>query len=391
MNKASTIDNTQNSKPSLVTRLRQLPNLEFILTGAAIGLGGVMLAYYGNPANSGICASCFLENIAGSIGLHGNVRMQYLRPEIPGLIIGAFIMALYRGEFSSTGGSSQLLRFLVGILLIIGCSVFIGCPVKMILRLAAGDISIIFGLLGLTAGIYIGLEFVENGFQLGQARPEPRAGGLIIPGIMIFLLVLALAKPIFLAESTKGAGAQHAPFLLSLGIALAIGALAQRSKFCITGGIARIFLWGGKELLNCPRSTGLLISIGSFFSVALIASLLTGQFNFGLHGQPSSNDSYGWAFMGMVMVGMGSVLIRGCPLRQFIAAGQGDNDAGAAVFGMLTGAALVQNWNLGGNAAGTPAEAQIAVLVGIALLLLIGLLNRKRGYGIAPEYQVGLD
>jgi uncharacterized protein len=59
--------------------------------------------------------------------------------------------------------------------------------------------------------------------------------------------------------------------------------------------------------------------------------------------------------------------------------------------GMLAGAALVQNWGLGGTAEGTPLPGQIAVLAGICLLFTIGLLNRKRGYGIAHEYQVGLD
>jgi uncharacterized membrane protein YedE/YeeE len=93
----------------------------------------------------------------------------------------------------------------------------------------------------------------------------------------------------------------------------------------------------------------------------------------------------------MLMVGFGSVLIRGCPLRQLVAAGQGDNDAGAAVMGMLVGAAMVVNWDLGGTSAGTPPSAQIAVLVGIGLLFIIGMLNRRRGYGIAPEYQAGLD
>lgn len=382
-------------EPGLVGRLLDLamsiPKIEFVVMGAFLGVGAVILAYYGNPANTGLCASCFLENIAGALGLHNNIRMQYIRPEIPGLILGSFLLAKYRGTFAATGGSSPLLRFLVGILLIIGCSVFIGCPVKMILRLAAGDVMVIFGVLGLTAGIYIGLEFVEHGFQLGTPRPEPKASGLIIPGIMLFLLILALTKPWFIATSIKGSGAQHAPFFLALGIALAIGALAQYTQFCITGGIARIFLWGGREILSCPRSTGLLLSIGSFLGFALVANLLSGQFNFGIHGQPSSNESYGWAFMGMLLVGFGSVLIRGCPLRQFIAAGQGDTDAGAAVLGMLTGAALVQNWKLGGNAAGTPPEAQIAVLLGIALLLIICLLNRRRGYGIAQEYQSGLD
>lgn len=365
--------------------------IKFIIMGAVIGVGAVLLSYFGNPANTGICASCFLENVAGALGLHDNVRMQYLRPEIMGFVLGAFLWASYRRQFASTGGSSPLLRFIIGMLLIIGCSVFIGCPVKMVLRLAAGDLGAIVGLLGLTAGVYVGLEFVENGFQLGEAKPAPIANGLILPGFMLFLLLLAIIKPTFVGLSTKGAGAQYAPLLLSLGVGLLIGALAQHSQFCITGGIARLFLWGPREIMNCPRSTGLLVSIGSFFSFALVASLLTGQFNLGLHGQPSSNDSYGWAFLGMMMVGFGSVLIRGCPLRQLVAAGQGDNDAGVTVMGMLAGAAMVQNWGLGGTAAGTPVAGQVAVLAGLGLLFGVGLLNRKRGYGIAPEYQIGLE
>ena len=364
---------------------------KFVLMGAVIGIGAIMLSYYGNPANTGLCVSCFMENIAGALRLHDNIRMQYLRPEIMGFVLGAFLMSIYRKEFVSTGGSSPLLRFLIGILLIVGCSVFIGCPVKMILRLSAGDIGAIIGFVGLTTGIYIGLEFVENGFRLGSSKLTPKANGFIIPGIMLFLLVLAFITPAFIAQSTKGAAAQYAPLLLSLGVGLTIGAIAQRTQFCITGGIARIFLWGPREVMNCPRSTGMLVSIVTFFMVALVASLLTGQFSFGLHGQPSSNDSYGWAFLGMLMVGFGSVLIRGCPLRQLVASGQGDNDAGSAVMGMLVGAAMVVNWDLGGNSAGTPPSAQIAVLVGICLLFIIGLLNRRRGYGIAPEYQAGLD
>ena len=377
-------------KPNLFTEIITRKK-KFVLMGLVIGIGAVMLSYFGNPANTGMCVSCFMENVAGALRLHDNVRMQYLRPEIMGFVLGAFFLSLFRREFSSTGGSSPMLRFLIGILLIIGCSVFIGCPVKMILRLAAGDIGAIVGFVGLTTGIYIGLEFVENGFRLGSSKITPRANGFIVPGIMLFLLILAIIKPVFIAESTRGAGAQYAPFLLSLGVGLTVGAIAQYTQFCITGGIARIFLWGPREVMNCPRSTGMLVSITTFFVIALVGSLLTGQFSFGLHGQPSSNESYGWAFLGMLLVGFGSVLIRGCPLRQLVASGQGDNDAGATVMGMLVGAAMVENWNLGGTAVGTPPTAQIAVLAGICLLLIIGLLNRRRGYGIAPEYQAGLD
>jgi len=368
-----------------------MKKFEFLAMGAILGVGAFMLSRYGNPANTGLCVSCFLENIAGAIGLHGNTRMQYLRPELIGVVLGAFAWSVRRREFLPTGGSSPLLRFVVGGLLIIGCSVFIGCPVKMVLRVAAGDVGALAGVAGLVAGIYAGLEFVENGFQLGKPRETTRAGGLVLPLFFALLLVLALVKPAFIGDSVKGGAALRAPFWMSLGFGLVLGAWAQHTQFCVTGGIARVFLWGPREVMSCPRSTGLLVSLGSFFGFALVTSVLTGQFHFGLAGQPSSNDSYGWAFLGMFLVGFGSILIRGCPLRQLVAAAQGDTDAGVTVMGMLMGAALVQNWHLGGTPAGTPVNARVAVLLGIAFLCAIGLLNRRRGYGIAPEYQLGLD
>jgi len=367
------------------------PKSLFILTGAVIGISGVMLSFLGNPANTGFCISCFMENIAGSLGLHGNIRMQYLRPEIIGFVIGSFLMAVFKKEFRATGGSSPLLRYLVGILLIIGCSVFIGCPIKMIFRLAAGDLTALIGVGGLAAGVYVGLKFLEGGFSLGRPNQLPAANALLMPGLMVLLLAALLWKPVFISLSTKGAGAQYAPAMLSLLAGLGIGALAQRTGFCITGGISRFFLWGPREFTVCPKTTGLAAGMGSFFVFALAASLLTGQFSPGWYGQPSSNDSHVWNFFGMLVVGFGSVLIKGCPFRQLISAGQGDTDAGAAVLGMLTGAALVQNWGLGGNAEGTPFEGKVAVLFSLCFLFIVGLLYRRRGETFAPEFQAGLD
>lgn len=367
------------------------PKSLFLLTGAVMGVGGIILSFLGNPPNTGFCVSCFMENIAGSIGLHGNVRMQYLRPEIIGFVIGSFLMAVYKKEFRATGGSSPLLRYLVGILLIIGCAVFMGCPIKMLLRISAGDLTALIGVGGLAAGVYIGLKFLEGGFSLGRPNQLPAANALLMPGLMALLLLALLWKPVFISLSSKGAGAQYAPVYLSLLAGLGVGALAQRTGFCITGGFARLFLWGPREFTVCPKTKGLAIGIGSFFLFALVASVLTGQFAFGWHGQPSSNESHLWNFLGMLIVGFGSVLIKGCPFRQLVSAGQGDSDAGAAVLGMLTGAALVQNWGLGGSAAGTPYEGKVAVLLGLCALFIIGLLYRKRGETFAPEFQAGLD
>jgi uncharacterized protein len=367
------------------------PKSIFVVTGAVMGVSGVILSLLGNPSNTGFCVSCFMENIAGSLGLHGNVRMQYVRPEIIGFVLGAFVMSLRRREFKALGGSSPLLRFIVGALLIIGCSVFIGCPIKMVFRLAAGDLTALVGVGGLVAGVYVGMQFLEHGFSLGQAVASPAANALLMPAVMVLLLAALIVRPDFIAISTKGSGAQYAPLALSLLAGLGIGALAQRTGFCITGGISRLFLWGPREFTFCPKTTGLAIGMGSLFSFALAASLLTGQFSLGLHGQPSSNESHLWNFFAMAMVGFGAVLIKGCPFRQLVASGQGDTDAGAAVLGMLTGAALVQNWGLAGNAEGTPYEGKVAVLFGLCFLFLVGLLYRKRGETFAPEFQVGLD
>jgi len=367
------------------------PKSLFIMTGAVMGIAGVLLSYMGNPANTGFCVSCFMENIAGSIGLHGNIRMQYLRPEIIGFVLGAFITALARGEYRATGGSSPLLRFFVGGLLIVGCSVFIGCPIKMVFRLAAGDLTALIGAAGLVVGVFIGMQFLAGGFSLGMPTKAHFANGLLIPCLMALLLAALLVRPGFINISTKGSGAQYAPLFLSLGAGLGIGALAQRTGFCITGGISRLFLWGPKEFTVCPKTTGLAIGMFSLLSFAFVSSLLTGQFSLGWHGQPSSNESNFWNFLGMTTVGFGSVLIKGCPFRQLISAGQGDTDAGAAVLGMLTGAALVQNWGLAGDAEGTPYEGKIAVLLGLTALFAIGLLYRRRGETFAPEFQAGLD
>ncbi len=363
----------------------------FILTGAVVGVGAVLLSYFGNPANTGLCVSCFMRNIAGAIGLHDNVRLQYLRPELLAIVIGAFITALMTREFKATSGSSPMLRFFIGILLIIGCSVFIGCPIKMILRISAGDFSALVGVVGLCAGVWVGLQFLESGFRLGMPHDTSRANGAIIPALMILLVVFLLIKAPFIQISVKGSAALQAPVWIALAIGLLIGGLAQFTGFCVTGGISRFFLWGPREVLGCPKSTGLLMALGTFFITAVIANLITGQYNPGFHGQPSSNEDYLWNGLGMAMVGFGSVLIKGCPLRQLVLAGQGDTDAGSAVLGMIVGAAIVQNWGIAGTAMGTPLGGKIAVISGFVILVLIGILYRDRDKGLAPEYQLGLD
>lgn len=108
-----------------------------ILTGIAIGVAAIVLVRYGNPGNMGFCIACFLRDIAGALKLHTVPVVQYMRPEILGLVLGAFVMALLFKEFKPVGGSAVFSRFVLGFFVMIGALVFLGCPLRMFLRLGA--------------------------------------------------------------------------------------------------------------------------------------------------------------------------------------------------------------------------------------------------------------
>lgn len=69
-------------------------HLGVIIAGAAVGLAALILTALGNPTNMGFCIACFLRDISGAVGLHSAAKVQYVRPEIIGLVLGAFLMSV---------------------------------------------------------------------------------------------------------------------------------------------------------------------------------------------------------------------------------------------------------------------------------------------------------
>ncbi len=65
-----------------------------IISGSVIGIIAVLLQAVGNPPNMGICVACFERDIAGALGLHRADVVQYLRPEIPAIVLGSFMFPL---------------------------------------------------------------------------------------------------------------------------------------------------------------------------------------------------------------------------------------------------------------------------------------------------------
>jgi YedE family putative selenium metabolism protein len=340
-----------------------------LLSGLAVGVAGAGLVLLGNPRNSGICASCFAENVAGALRLHGDPRMAYLRPELPGFLLGATLAALAGRGFQSRSGSAPLVRFFAGAFLIVGSAVFLGCPIKVMLRLAGGDLTAFAGLAGMVAGAWVGVGFLKRGFFLGKSVRTGALAGWVLPGAMTLLALASVFAPPAFTGGLIGAAREHAPPFASLGIGLAVGALAQRSKFCVSGALRNFFL---------TKSVRQLGGLGMLLAGALAVNVAAGLFQPGLYDQPGSHLDWGWSVAGMFLVGLAAVLIGGCPFRQLVMAGEGDADAGAAVLGMLVAGGLVQSWGLRSTIAGATSAGKLATLIGLVLVLGMALAYRER-------------
>ena len=352
------------------------PKIWIILAGLTFGVLAALMTEWGNPANMGICVACFYRDIAGGLGLHRAGVVQYLRPEIMGFLLGAFISAYAFGEFKARGGSSPIVRFVLGAFFMIGALVFLGCPIRALIRLAGGDLNGVTALGGVVVGAAIGIYFLRRGFNLGPSLKIPTAVGWIMPLIMFGLLLLIIFQPGFLFFSEKGPGSMYAALWVSLLVGLLVGFLAQRTRMCFVGGWRDLIL---------VRDTYLFGGIAAFFIGALVVNLILaygfgeGQFfNVGFVGQPVSHDNHLWNFLGMALAGLTATLLGGCPLRQTILSGEGNSDSAITVLGLIVGAAFAHNFGLASSPAGIGDLAIWAVIIGLAFCLAVGFLFREK-------------
>lgn len=342
-----------------------------IITGIIIGIIAVGLVLAGNPKNMGFCLACFIRDSAGALKLHTAAPVQYLRPEIIGLVLGSFFISLATKEFKVRGGSSPVLRFFLGFMVMIGALVFLGCPLRMVLRMAGGDLNAWVGFIGFVLGVFTGTIFLKQGFSLNRNHPLSQAEGLAFPIVQVLLLVVLVAVPGVLAFTPAGEGpaGAHANLWLSLGLALIVGAAAQKTRLCQAGGIRDILMF---------KDTTLFWGGFFIFAAALVMNLVTKQFNFGFEGQPIAHTEWLWNIIGLYIVGLGSTLLGGCPMRQLVLSGTGNTDSAIAVLGMLVGAAFAHNFGLASSGKGTTPAGRTAAIGIIVIMIIIGVCNSRK-------------
>ena len=394
--------------------------------GLFIGALAAWLVSQGNPGNMGLCIACFWRDVAGFFagGVTNQAAVAYIRPEIIGIILGALGASIVTKEFKPRGGSSTLLRFLLGFIFMSSALVFLGCTVRAWVRLGGGDLTALWGLLGIIIGVVVGVVVLKSGYNLGRAKGLPTWTGWIVPAIGVILLVFALitaygGKPGFatltpangkavvpgevvvttdgtvikpadatlvdgavvaadgtvLAEAEKVAatkpmpGGKRAPLFISLVAGLAIGVVAQRSRFCSVGGIRDSILIKRYDLLF--GVIGLVIG-------ATIVNLIFGQYNLGFEGQPVAHNDVLGNIAAMVVAALSAVMLGGCPMRQMIMGSEGDADGAAAVVGMIVGAGFTHWAGIASSPAGLTDKAWPALAIYAVILAVIALMKRVR-------------
>lgn len=345
----------------------------FVITGLVLGAFAALLVKLGNPGNMGICAACFLRDTTGALGFHTNQTLQYVRPEIIGIILGGLFASMVSRDFKGLSGSSPFSRFTLGVFAMIGCLVFLGCPWRAFLRLGGGDMTAVFGVLGLVAGVLVGRTFKKNGYKLADSNTTTTALAALPILLSVLLLIAATMGLKFgqngaIFSSLKGVGSQHANVLASLVLAIFVGFFVKKSGFCSVGAISRMF----------DKKFDMIWGVVTIIVAASIVNLAFGNYKFGFESQPIAHNDMIWNFLGMTLAGVCFSLSEGCPGKHLALSGGGNLNSVIFIFGMMTGAGISHNFNLASSGAGITNFAPYAIVFGFVVVGYIGLSNLKR-------------
>lgn len=348
--------------------------LALLLLAVVGAIAGTLVAL-GNPGNMGLCGACFLRDAAGALHLHRGPALA--RPEVPGLVLGALGWSLLQRRHIGRSGSFAVARLLLCVAMAIGALVFLGCPFRLLQRLAGGDANAWLALPGFVLGVWLATGFERHGYTLGRTHEVPPAIGLLGPLACAGLLAAAWAGAGLADSSTP-----RAPFAASLLLALLAGGILSATGFCAISAVRALFRPGRWMLWAALACIG---------GCALVLAA-TGKASPGFAGQPVAHGDWLWNTLALVLVGFTGACAGGCPVRQLVMAGEGNGDAFVGCVGLLVGGALAHALGLvaapaTATAAGGPGHAgRIAV---VALLALVVGYAAAVARAPAPTSRIG--
>ncbi len=325
---------------------------------ALVGAGAGALVWLGNPGHMGLCGACFLRDVGGALRLHPGPAI--VRPEVPGLALGALLATLVARKHVGRSGSHAAARFLLCMAMAIGALVFLGCPFRLLQRLGGGDLHAWAALPGLLAGVGVARWFEQRGYTLGKTAEVPLAVGLLGPVCCVGLLVLfALGGVLAGPGPGEVTAPAHAPWLWALAIGTGAGAVLSTTGFCAISAARQVFA-GPRWML-----AGAAVVVAGYAVVVFP----TGRAAPGAGVQPIAHGDWLWNTLALALVGLCGALAGGCPVRQIVMAGEGNGDAFVGTAGLVAGGALAHSLQFAAvpasaaAAGGPPAAGKWAVAV----------------------------
>lgn len=163
-----------NENISCLDSLARNPLIVGLIIGILAAFVQVLLISAGGPEAYGFCVACHtrdvvndaVNSIAGTKLAVAAISQNAILPVLTviGVLIGAFASAKVYTEFKTkTGSPISYLWYLLGGLFFMIFALFMGgCPYRIGLRIAYGDVVAFIGLLAIIGGVLIGIKIATN-------------------------------------------------------------------------------------------------------------------------------------------------------------------------------------------------------------------------------------
>jgi hypothetical protein len=136
------------------------------------------------PAAYSFCLSCHTRDLVNAVlnflfsaGFQTSaVSHRALMVSSPAVLAGAYLAARLHGERGPRGAERPLYRFAIGFSVMVCGIVIFGCPTRLTVRAAYGDVYGLLAVAGMFFGVWCGTAAMRSRFRIGGDK-SGKGGG----------------------------------------------------------------------------------------------------------------------------------------------------------------------------------------------------------------------
>ena len=135
----------------------------FGVLAAAIAVCVQVFGSFSPPQAYGVCVVCHAKDLVNALLSNfswfgspvSTVALKGIVLTVVGIILGAFTMAVYNREFKLRFVENVFVAFICGFIVMTAGLALSGCPMRMLLRSAYGDLGAVASVISLILGIFL--------------------------------------------------------------------------------------------------------------------------------------------------------------------------------------------------------------------------------------------